>query len=484
MKRYYLATIFFFLSLAGCRKALEEHPQSIAAEAFYNTPAEVEAGLAAIYGPLRDQNSLGALYQTQLECYADYMYGRGSHAVLNNYQGLDNTNITRVAGFWGFFYTSIRNANIIIQKAPLAKSVANPDKSKYIAEARFMRALDYFFLVRNWGGVPLRTETNIDSINLKRSAAADVFAFIVSDLQYAENNLPDVPRLTGTPSKWSAKTVLADVYMNMGQYSSARDEALAVIQSKKYSLVSVSAATDFDSKLYGADVTGSTEEIFYLKFARAPDLQGNYYPVYAFYPNSGYYPPGGFYTFYSDSVNNKVLAGWNRSDLRYSCNWYGQTFGLGNTTVLNRKFIDKGAVTAAGNDYPMYRYADLLMIYAEADARANNATTADAMEKLNMVHRRGYGKNPLTADPTVDFPLAGYPDLNSFINLLVKEEGYEDCSEGKRWLYLKRLGLAKQVIMDIKGIAVADKHLLWPIPTTEYNYNKAINPATDQNPGY
>jgi hypothetical protein len=484
MKRYFLPTILFFLSLAGCKKTLEEHPQSIAAESFYNSPAEIEAGLDATYSPLHDQNSLGALYQTQLECYADYMYGRGSHAVLNTYQGLDNTNITRVAGFWGFFYTSIRNANIIIQKAPLAKSVTDSAKLKYIAEARFMRALNYFYLVRNWAGVPLRTENNIDSINLKRSAAADVYAFIVSDLQYAENNLPDVPRLGGTPSKWSAKTVLADVYMNTGAYGSARDEALAVIQSKKYSLVTVSAATDFDAKLYGATVTNSSEEIFYLKFARAPDLQGNYYPVYAFYPNSGYYPPGGFYTFYSDSVTNKVLANWPRSDLRYSANWYSQTFGLGNTTVLNRKFIDKAAVTAAGNDYPMYRYADLLLIYAEADTRANNATTADAMEKLNMVHRRAYGKDPLTPDPTVDFTLAGSPDVTGFVNLLVKEEGYEDCSEGKRWLFLKRAGVAKQVVMDIKGIAVADKFLLWPIPTTEYNYNKAIDPTKDQNPGY
>lgn len=484
MKRYFLPIIFLFLALAGCKKTLEEHPQSIAAEAFYNSPAEIESGLNAIYSPLRDQNSLGALYQTQLECYADYMYGRGSHAILSNYQGLDNTNITRVGGFWGFFYTSIRNANIIIQKTPLAKSVAAADKARYIAEARFMRALDYFFLVRNWAGVPLRTEANIDSINLKRSPVSDVYAFIVNDLQYAENNLPDAPRLGGAPSKWSAKTVLADVYMSMGQYSSARDEALAVIQSKKYSLVPVSSPADFDAKLYGAAITSSTEEIFYLKFARAPDLQGNYYPVYAFYPNSGYYPPGGFYTFYSDSVNNKVLANWSRSDLRYSANWYGQTFGLGNTTVLNRKFIDRTAVTAAGNDYPMYRYADLLMLYAEADARVNNAATADAIEKLNMVHRRAYGKDPLTADPTVDFTLASYPDLTSFINLLVKEEGYENCSEGKRWLYLKRLGVVKQVIMDIKGIAVADKHMLWPIPTTEYNYNKAINPTTDQNPGY
>src|SRR4051794_18453827 len=104
MKIKILLPIILFLGLGSCKKTLEEHPKSIAAEAFYNTPAEVESGLDAIYSPLRDQNNLGAIYQTQLECYADYMYGRGSHAVLNNYQGLDNTNITRVGTIWQLFY--------------------------------------------------------------------------------------------------------------------------------------------------------------------------------------------------------------------------------------------------------------------------------------------------------------------------------------------------------------------------------------------
>ena len=472
-----------FLALSSCKKVLEENPQSIAAEKFYNTAAEVEAGVDAIYSPIRDQSCLGALYLVQVEIYSEYMYGRGSHAVLNTYQGLDNTNITRVASMWAQFYLSIRNANIIIQKAPLGKSLSDADKTKYLSEARFLRALCYFYLVRNWGGVPLRTENNIDSINLKRSDAGDVYAFILNDLKYAEANLPDAPRLIGAPSKWSAKTLLTDVYMNTADYTDAASEAQEVIQSGKFSLVNVGTVSDFD-KLYGADVINTPEEIFYLKFSRASSTQGFYYPVYAFYPNSGYYPPGGYYTFYSDSVANPVLANWDRNDLRYSYNWYSQTFGLGNTTVLNKKFVDKSAVAAAGNDYPMYRYADLLLFYAEASCRVNNGPTADALEKLNMVHRRAYGKNPLTPDATVDFKLSDYSTEDAFINLVVKERGYEDCSEGKLWLDLKRMGIEKQVILAVKGITVADKHLLWPIPTAEYNYNKAINPATDQNPGY
>lgn len=472
--------LFIICLLIACAKKLEEHPKSIAAEVFYNTPGEVEAGLDAIYIPIRRVSTIGALYLCQQEIYSEYLYGRGSHAPLNDYNGLDNTNITRINSMWTDFYESIRDANIVIEKAPLGKSLTADDLKKYMGEARFLRGLCYFYLVRNWGGVPLRTENNMDSINLARATANDVYNYLLADLEWAEQNLPDNPRLVGAPSKWAAKSVLTDVYMTLHQYDKARDKALEVINSAKYSLVKVNVADDFD-KLFGPDISTSTEEIFYLKYARTPSGQGFPYPIYAHYPNSGYYPPGGFYTFYSDSEQNSFVKNWDKNDLRYAFNWYSQTFGLGATTILLKKFSDKAAVTAGGNDYPMYRYADILLFYAEAVAQAAGAPSADALEKLNMVHRRAYGKDPLTANAAVDFQLTGQ---QAFIDAVVQERGYENCGEGKRWLDLKRLGIAQQVIAAVKGKTVTERHLLWPIPTVEYNYNTAINPTTDQNPGY
>ena len=148
-----LLIIFSALLLASCTKMLEEKPKSIAAELFYNTPAEVEAGLNAIYGPVRTGTVLGALFECQMEIYTEYMYGRGSHAPLNDYVGLDNTNITRVGGMWTELYHAIRNANIVIQKTPSGEKLSDADREKYIAEARFLRGLWYFYLVRNWAGV-------------------------------------------------------------------------------------------------------------------------------------------------------------------------------------------------------------------------------------------------------------------------------------------------------------------------------------------
>lgn len=475
--------ILTMLVMASCADELVEKPQSIAAEVFYNTPAEAEAGLNAIYAPIRRGSTLGALYECQHEIYTEYLYGRGSHAPLNDYTGLDQTNVTRVGDMWAAFYESIRNANIVIERAPLGTKISPSQLETYLAEARAMRALNYFYLVRNWGGVPLRSETNMDVRELGRSTQEQVYAAIVADLEWAETRLPDKPRLLGTPSKWSAKAMLVDVYMNLHQYDKALERAEDIIGSTKFSLVNVAVADDFE-KLFGADISSSTEEIFYLKYARVPSGQGFSYPQYCHYPNSGFYPPGGFYTFYSDSEANTFVKNWDKNDLRYQFNWYPQTFGLGPTTILLKKFVDKQAVTAGGNDYPMYRYADILLFYAECVTQDGNAPNADAMEKLNMVRRRAYGKNPATADATVDFKLADYSTKQAFIDLVVRERGYENCGESKRWLDLKRLGMAEEIVLAGKGKTVAPRHLLWPIPVIETNYNKAIDPVKDQNPGY
>jgi hypothetical protein len=338
-----MKNIFIFiisvLLLASCAKQLEEKPQSIAAELFYNKPAEVEAGLNAIYEPIRGSGSLGALYQIQLEIYTEYMYGRGSHAPLNTYTGLDNNNITRVGDMWTGFYRAIRNANIVILRLPEATEVSAEASKRYMAEAKYMRALWYFHLVRNWAGVPLRTESNLDSVNLKRSTKDEVYNFIISDLITATNDLPEVPRLVGTPTKWAAKTVLTDVYMNVGKYAEARKEALDVIQSNKYSLIPVSVSADFE-KIFGPDANNSTEEIFYLKFSNKVPGQGFQYPAYEHYPNSGYYPPAGFYTLYSDSDKNPFVKTWDKTDLRYAFNWYNQTFGVDATGLAKPTILE------------------------------------------------------------------------------------------------------------------------------------------------
>jgi hypothetical protein len=477
---FILTALMFF----SCEDALIEAPKSLAVETFYNTPSEVESALASIYDPLRNNNCMGALYPAQLEAYTDYCYGRGSYAVLSNFQGLDGNNIGRIGSMWDLFYLSIRNANIVIQNVPNGSALSESDKAKYLAEAKFMRALVYFIMVRNWDGVPIRTEENMTVLEIPRNSADEVYQLIFQDLEFAEENLPENAQLPGKPSMWSAKTLLADVYFYIGMNSEARDKAREVIQSAKYSLVPVTVVEDYE-KIFGPEVVTTPEEIFYLKNSRQGTGEGWAFVQFIHHPGDKLFGGGGYYAHYSDLVSNSTIANWDHNDLRFGL-WYNWNIGLGSNSILSKKFNDPkaaGGGATAGNDYPLYRYADLLLIFAEADCRASGNVNAEAMEILNMVHRRAYGKDPLAADPTIDFKVADY-DRDSFIELCLQERGYETQMEGKRWLDLKRTGEVKERIKAATGKDVADKHLLWPIPVSELNYNSLIDPSADQNPGY
>ncbi len=353
-----------------------------------------------------------------------------------------------------------------------------------MAEAKFLRAFNYFWLVRNWGGVPLRTEENLNEPNVKRSTADEVYTRIISDLEEAQAILPETQSQVGRATRWAAKAALAEVYFTRNEYAKARDKADEIIKSGKFSLVPVTVANDFE-KIFGPTVITSPEEIFYLKMTRLAG-QGMYLAMFAHHPGARLHGAGGFFAHYTDSQQNPFFKNWDNNDLRKSYNWYQWNIGLGANSFLNKKFTDPLAPggDAAGNDFPIYRYADILLMYAEAATRANNAPTAEAMEALNQVHRRAYGQ-PVNTPSAVDFNLADYT-TESFIELVIKERGYETQYEAKRWLDLKRLGAAelKARIKAATGKDVADKHLLWPIPVSELNYNTALDPATDQNPGY
>lgn len=474
-----LIYIFSILLLTSCTDSLVEKPKSLASENFYNTAAEVEAAVNAIYGPMRSDNGLSINYPAQLEGLPDYGNSRGSQTPVSLYQGLDNTNINRVGVIWDNFYQSIRNANLVIANTPNGASVSDADKVKYIAEAKYLRSLIYFALVRNWAGVPIRTEANMTVADLKRSSIAEVYDLILSDALEAEKGLPDVPAAIGRPSKWAAKTLLSEVYMYKEDWKNSAAKAKEVIDSGKFSLVAVSQPEDFQ-KIYGPEVVNTPEEIFYFKYNRQ---QGFGLVSYAHRKTSvyNYYGPGGVYAQYTDSVSNSVIKKWDIKDLRKTHILYNVDIGLGTSSCLYRKFRDPSATGGGGNDYPWYRYADLLLFHAENDARANGAPTAASLESLNKVHRRAYGYPAETAS-AADFKLADF-NLTTFVDKVVQERGYETMYEGKRWLDLKRLGIAKQRILEVKNIVIAEKHMLWPIPNSELLYNKALT-AADQNPGY
>lgn len=473
------------LWLTACSDVLVEAPKALAVETFYNTAPEVEAAVNAAYAQLRAPNNISGQLGAQLEAYTDYSYGRGSYQILSDFQGLNSTNIPRTDEGWRLFYLAIRNANLVIQNAPKGTAISAADVARFVAEAKFIRAFSYFWLVRNWGGVPLRTEATLTEPNVKRSTVEEVYALILADLGEAETVLPERGAQLGRATRWAAKAALAEVFFYRNQYAEARDKAAEIIQSRAFSLVPVTVAADFE-RIFGPTVTTTPEEIWYLKMTRQAG-QGQYLAMFAHHPGSRLHGPGGFFAHYTDSQLNAFFRNWPAADLRKSYNWYPWTFGLGPNTFLNKKFADPLAPgnEAAGNDFPVYRYADILLMFAESASRATNGPTPAAVDALNQVRRRAYGRNPTIADATVDVRLADF-NATSFADLVIQERGYETQYEAKRWLDLKRLGVAelKLRIKAATGKDVADKHLFWPIPVNELNFNTALDPTKDQNLGY
>lgn len=488
MKKISFLISILLMGLTACNDWLEEHPKSVAAETFYNTTKEADAAVLAPLEKLR----LGFMisYPGMMETFADYAYGRGSWASNSDYQGLDTQNQTRTNEVWSGLYQSIRDCNIAIQQLPNASDMTETQINAYLGELRFIRAFDYFQVVRMWNGGPLRTEENMAEFNQPKVDAATLYDFIVKDLLFAVEHAPEKARLASTPSRYAAASLLSQVYLQLGKYEESFKYAKQVVDSGTYSLVSVAASADFDN-VFGANLQTSSEEIFYMKSYNKNSGwgQGWAYVMFCAHPSAvvngeKMHGVGGWYGIYA-TTENELISKWEVEDLRKDYNLLKHDFGMGDNTHLLSKYHDPQAKDAggAGNDFPLIRYPDILLVYAETAARLNNGPTADAMEKLNVIHRRAYGYDPNSPSP-VDFKLADYATLDKFMDLLIREQMYECFNEAKRWFFLQRLGIAKEQIKKIKGIDVADKHMLFPIPTTEFDYNEAMDPNTDQNPGY
>ncbi len=463
---------------SSCEDILKEMPKQVVEENFYTNAADVETAVNAAYQPFRGGGFTGN-YTAIIDAHNDWGYGRGSRAVLNNWQGLNTTWINGVGTMWDGFYRGIRNANLVIRNAPTGLSQGQTEVNQFVAEAKFLRAYFYFQLVRNWGGVPLRTEANMEQKDLARSSVEQVYDLMVSDLLEAETVLPNTQSQIGRPTKYSAKTMLADVYMHRNQFPEARTKAKEVIDANMYSLVPVQTSEDFWN-IFGPDVLTTPEEIWYVKYARRTG-QGNFMGWIVNHPSTGLFSFGGAFAHYA-LASDPFYKKWPDNDLRKSL-WDRVNFGLGDSTLTTRKFPDPNSLTQAdaGMDFPIYRYAEVLYLFAEADARVAGGPTSEAMEAVNQVRRRAYGEE-INAPSPADFDMANY-NLDSFIDLIIQERGYEFIFEAKRWFTLKRTGKASEILLENRGITIPEKHYLWPIPNSELNFNDAIN-AEHQNPGY
>lgn len=201
----------------GCERILEEHPQSQIVPSYFNSPAGVLGGIAGVYNQIRGQWGTEGFSIEMLAGTDEFIQGASSGGgPVHTFNGLNSTNF---GSAWGTAFTCINTLNGVLEYGQNIDLPANT-KKQYLAQAKFLRAFWYFYLVQTWGDVPLHTKfITIPSQAAKRDPASEVYKLIIQDLTEASADLPNTPTapfLGKAATKPVAQFFLAKAYLTRG----------------------------------------------------------------------------------------------------------------------------------------------------------------------------------------------------------------------------------------------------------------------------
>jgi hypothetical protein len=472
-----VAIIFVVMIASSCTDWLSIAPENdLIKEKFWTKTEDVESALASSYDALRSTNLRSLIFG---ELRADLVTFTGD--VFSNYAKIASSDIspTNDAVSWSDYYKAINLANTLMHfddDVAALDQTFTPDLQDAIeAEARFIRSLSYFFLVRLWKDVPLVNEASISDtsdIFLPKSTEYEVVDFIIEDLLVAKDlayttEFMGSDAFYGRANKYSIMALLADVYLWDEQYDKANAYCDSIIESGLYSL----EPTETFFNIYYPGNSG-VESIFEIQYDDNLDDQDS--PIYwNLIPISG----GAQAT--PDIQNINLIM--EREDAR-------RFYGKGSTWkykgkdalgLISRSFTERDA------NWIIYRFADILLIKAEA--------------LIEMGGRTGEA-NELIAETALRAAMPYVPQTDKEIlrQELLDERGREFLLEGKRWFDLLRAAKRndfekKQIIIemilsgaDIKQQAVLRTRVFdtmsyyLPIPEHELLFNQNL----DQNPFY
>jgi hypothetical protein len=376
---------------------------------------------------------------------------------------------------WQQYYQSIRNANALLDNIDNVTALSAEKVKQFKAEARFIRAADYYYLWELFGPVPLITTASELNFEPFRATSEEFNTFIISELQAAADDLPLSQSLWGKATKGAALALLSKYYMNSKQWQKAAEVTKQVIDLNIYDLFRGDLKNMFA-------VENEVNDEIILTSPALTTHNGNNYMSHAFPPNypiqSNWQNYGTMFCIYNDWVKT-----YHSEDKRLG--WFlftytetnGKVHDLWNPKDAGRaircfKYVpDPNAVSVAhGNDIPMIRYADILLYRAEA-LNELNGPSQEAVDLLNHVRERA------------GVPLYSVDDFVSkeaLRDALLDERAWEFVAEGIRRMDLVRHGKLVSRAISRGASAAKDYMTLYPIPLNEIK----ANPNLEQNPGY
>lgn len=518
-----LKYILFTLLLPGlfaCEDFLKEDPESFLSEdQYYKTQNDAINAVNAVYFFLNSggnsvQTPYNTLFNTGMNMAGDDE-DPGPGATNPDVRSLSvlahsSTNL-RVYELWQQHYAAIKKANVVLEKVPLI-TFDNALKERLLAETKFLRGLYYFNLVRLYGGIPLILEyqkyINSADYAVAKSTPAEIYTQIEKDLKEAAAVLPATyasPNV-GRATAGAAKSLLALVYLTKAslplKITSHYQDAVTTAETALSAVDGGTGAYGYDlvtnySEVFLPAFKNNKEHIFSAQFKSNSLNQGNNENPRSILNGipgltGGYAHMVRFYTEGADnsfSIYKLYKKGDKRRDVTfvrsYTSPSNGRKYGLpiANTAVSNdstpfwNKWWDP-ASTAVTNqsaaNVPVIRYAELLLIHAEAENEANGPT-AKAYKSLNKVRKRA-GLADLTANLTKD----------QFRDSLYLDRRLEIAFEYIRWFDLIRQKNAagnSTFVTNLHKVGktnATEKHRLYPIPQSEIDNNRLLV----QNPGW
>jgi starch-binding outer membrane protein, SusD/RagB family len=467
-----LAAGLLLITLGGCKKYLNQTPEnSLTGDAFFKTEADANAAIMGVYDALQ---ACTEKFITWGEFRADLISPTSNNDITYPYYQLFEN--TRPASVWAPPYNLIGRANIVIEKVPeipaLDQKFTIEESNSIVAEALFMRALAYFYLVRTFKEVPLVLQPpSNDAVNVlvPKSGADAVLDQIEADLAIAEKDIPvkyaKAAETKGRVTKGAVNALQADVFLWRAKYKEAADAAQKVSAGSVYGLV---LADNWFTIFSQKNSSESILEIQYdYQLSETNSLRGI----------SGNFIMNPVLFNYFEEEKDKV-RGLGRTYRDVNRAWWKYT-GL-NTDNIERPTNDPNFI--------LYRLADVMLMRAEALAHLGPAEKNEAAVILNIVRWRA------SLDP-YDFLDSNSP-VEMFMDLIIKERAMELAMEGKRWFDLVRVATNENqpdflISRVVAGRTVAERAQIrarimdprgWYLPIHRDELNK--NPRLEQNPYY
>ncbi|MEY4638273.1 MAG: RagB/SusD family nutrient uptake outer membrane protein [Bacteroidota bacterium] len=526
--------LLILVGLGSCTKQLEEKTYSfLSPESFYKNESDAKTAIAGVYNALYSWDMyLQPMWNISIldddhVSGVDWFLGTTGAGNPQGYWGVN--------GPWVGCYTIVARANTVLENVEKINANIDPDvKNRILGEAYFLRGWAYFHLVQLYGGVPIRLKslTTDPNANVPRASVKETYQVIIDDLKKAETMLfPAGHSKAGEPghaTRGLAKSLLAKVYLTMASgslananvivrggtdngyytypkqvvagldgvdsrfyFQAAADKAMEVMTSGEYSLFTnwkdiwSKAGRNKQENMWQLQSVAGTAFVNQLSI---------YFSALSTFGRGAVWFTNNHYMDYEDP-DKRVLDGvahnysTNTGTRYYYPSWqaalYQNVGGLtynNNGTTDNRaytiKYADVNDPLVANSDafFPLMRYAELPLIFAEAANEVNNGPNAEAYAQLNVIRTRAAA----SAAP------AGM-NQEQFRSYVLAERAREFVLEGVRRYDLLRWGIYLQVMNKISAgqnnisKVRSLRNLLLPIPLTELNSNQAI---TGNNPGW